>query len=84
MNISLKEVGIFGFVSMIMGIALTILGCFWDGIVSLPMFHQNIVFHKGYGVWQILWMGFWALYSFWAWTIGIKWSEYCKLIHGNE
>jgi hypothetical protein len=81
MKIEPREVEIFGFVSMVMGISLTLMGCFWDDIVTLKMFHQNIIVHKGYGAGQIIWMSFWALYSFWAWAVGIKWRNYQRQIH---
>lgn len=73
--IDLKEVEVFGLVSELMGIALVIVGCFWDAIAGVQVRHSI-----GLGYMQILWIAGWGLYSFWAWHINKTWGEYNKHI----
>lgn len=76
MDIDLKEIEWYGFISMLMGIVLTLIGCFWDRFLGVSISH-----HEGYGSLQILWISFWGLYSFWSWSINLKWKSYNKQIH---
>jgi hypothetical protein len=75
-KIDLKEVEWFGLVSETLGVMLVLIGILWDGISGVHFRHA-----QGLGYMQILWIGFWGLYSFWAWHINGTWGEYNKHIH---
>ena len=66
MEIKLKEVEWFSLVSMVLGIAIFIVLCFWDTIAG-----DRIRHNEGYGYLQILGMAGSGLYSMWAAAIRI-------------
>ena len=77
MKDDIKEMEMFGLVSLFIGIAIFIASCFWDVIAGRMLWHHN----QGYGWEQIVTMSMSGLYSLWALTINRKWNEYQKKIH---
>lgn len=69
-ELKLNEIEVFSFLSFVMGLIMLIIGAGWDSIVGIYINHN-----QGYGIYQIAWMAFWGIYSFWAWYIVDKWGE---------
>lgn len=69
-QVKLNEIEGFALFSWILGIIMVAVGAGWDYIIGVKMAHS-----EGCGLYQILWMGAWGVYSVWAYAIMDKWSE---------
>ena len=78
MNIKLREIAKFSFVSMYLGIALFCAILAWDRFAGVHVAHN-----EGLGWMQILALAGSGMYSMWAWAINLKWEDYIKKIHGK-
>ena len=76
MDIKLEEVQWFGFVSMLMGMCVFVIACIWDNVIGVTAHHN-----EGYGAFQITVIAASGLYTFWAYSVHLKWKEYRKMIH---
>lgn len=66
-----NELEIFALISMVLGCSMFVIGAAFDPIAMKFLINHQ----QGFGLGQVVWCAFWGLYSFWAYSISIKWGE---------
>lgn len=65
-----NSIEVFAWVSAMVGMAMFVVGLFWDYIAGV-----NVAHNEGLGIGQICWLAFWGLYTLYGWLLQNEWGE---------